>query len=100
MSPKSPNPTHDDGILIVVKGNHCGKYVRWIHHRYHEDNGDKQAIILLAVINKVEGTADMLTEEQFKLGPDSLCIAIEMNEDRKLNANLMNSIQENACKHR
>ena len=100
MLPKSPNLTRDNGILMVVKGNHCGKYVRRIHHRYHEDNGDKQVIILLAVVNKVEGAADMLTGEQFELGPDSLCIAIEMNEDRKLNANLMNSLRENACKHR
>ena len=85
---------------MVVKGNHCGKYVRRIHHRYHEDNGDKQAIILLAVVKKVEVAADTLTGEQFKLDPDSLCIAIETNEDRKLNANLMNSLQENAYKHR
>ena len=68
--------------------------------RYHEDNCDKQAIILLAVVNKVIGVADMLTGEQFKLTPDSLCIAIEMNEDRKLNANLMNSLRKNACKHK
>ena len=98
--PKSPNPTRDNGILMVVKGNHCGKYVRWIHHRYHEDNGNKQVIILLAVINKVEGAADTLTGEQFELGSDSLCIATETNKDRKLNANLMNSLQENAHKHR
>ena len=100
VSPKSPNPTPNNGILMVVKGNHCGKYVRWIHHRYHEVNGDKQAIILLAVVNKVESTADMLTGEQFELGPDSLCIAVETNEDRKLNTNLMNSLRENAHKHR
>ena len=67
VSPKSPNPTCNNSILMVVKGNHCGKYVRRIHHRYHEDNGDKQVIILLAVINKVEGAADMLTGEQFNL---------------------------------
>ena len=77
---------------MVVKGNHCGKYVRQIHHRYHEDNGDKQVIILLAVVNKVEGAADTLKGEQFELGPESLCIAIETNEARKLNANLMNSL--------
>ena len=41
-----------------------------------------------------------LTGEQFELGPDSLCIAVETNEDRKLNANLMNSLLENACKCR
>ena len=79
---------------MVVKGNHCGKYVRRIHHRYHEDNGNKQVIILLAVVNKVEGAADTLTGEQFELGPDSLCIAVETNKDRKLNANLMNSLQQ------
>ena len=100
VSPKSPNPTRDNGILMVVKGNHCGKYVRRIHHRYHEDNGDKQALILLAVVKKVDGAVDMLTGEQFELGPDSLCIAIKTKEDKKLNANLMNSLRENARKRR
>ena len=96
--PKSPNPTRDNGILMVVKGDHCGKYVRRIHHRYHEENGNKQVLILLAVVNKVDGAADTLTGEQLELDPDSLCIAIETNESKKLNANLMNSIRENARK--
>jgi hypothetical protein len=100
VSLKSPNPTRDNGILMVVKGNHCGKYVRRIHHRYHEDNGNKQVLILLAVVKKVDGAADTLTGEQLELGPDSLCIAVETNEDRKLNANLMNSLRENARKRR
>ena len=73
-------------------------YVRQIHHRYHEENGNKQVLILLAVVNKVDGAADTLTEEQLELDPDSLCIAIETNESKKLNANLMNSIRENARK--
>ena len=100
VSPKRPHPTRDNGILMVVEGNHCGKYVRWIHHRHHEDNGNKQTLILMAVVNKVDGAADMLTGEQLKLGPDSLCIAVETNEDKKLNANLMNSLQENARKRK
>ena len=100
VSTKTPNPTRDNGILMVVKGNHCGKYVRQIHHRYHEDNGNKQPIILLAVVKKVDGAADTVTGEQLELGPDSLCIAFETNEDRKLNANLMNSLRENARKRR
>jgi hypothetical protein len=29
---KPPNPTHDNSLLIVIKGKHCGKYVRRIHH--------------------------------------------------------------------
>ena len=28
VSSKSPNPTHNNGLLIVIKGKHCGKYVR------------------------------------------------------------------------
>jgi len=100
VSPKRPNPTRDNGILMVVKGDHCGKYVRRIHHRYHEDNGNKQTLILLAVVNKVDGAADTLTGEQLELGCDSLCLAVETNEDKKLNANLMNSLRENARKRR
>ena len=101
MLPKRPNPTRDNGILMVVNGIHCGKYVRRIHHRYHEDNGNKQALILLAVVKKVDGAVDTLTGEQIELSPDSLCVAVERNEgDRKLNANLMNSLRENARKCR
>ena len=51
--------------------------------------------IILAVVEKVDGAADMLTGEQLKLHPDSLCVAFEENEDKKLNANLMNSLRIN-----
>jgi hypothetical protein len=100
VSSKHPNPTRDNGLLMVVKGDHCGKYVRRIHHTHHEDNGNKQTLILLAVVKKVEGAADILTGEQLELGRDSLCLAYETNEDKKLNANLMNSLRENARKRR
>ena len=100
VTPKSPNPTRDNGLFMVVKGNHCGSFVRRIHHRYHEDNGKKQALILLAVVKKVDGAADTLTGEPVELGPDLLCVAIETNEDRKLNANLMNLLHEKAHKQR
>jgi hypothetical protein len=98
VSTKGPNPTRDNGLLVVVKGEHCGKYVRRVHHRYHEDNGNKRVLIILAVVQKVDGAADTLTGEQFELGPDSLCLAFENNEDRKLNGNLMTSLRENARK--
>jgi hypothetical protein len=100
VSSKSPNPTRDNGLLIVVKGEHCGKYVRRIHHKYHEDNGNKQALILLAVVEKVEGAADTLTGEQLELGPDSLCVAFETDEGKKLNEKLMNSLRDKARKRR
>ena len=100
VSSKSPNPTRDNSLLRVVKGEHCGKYVRRIHHRYIEDNGNKQPLIILAVVEKVDGAADTLTGEQLELGPDSLCPAFETVEDRKLNENLMNSLRANARKRR
>jgi hypothetical protein len=100
VSSKSPNPTRDNGLLMVIRGEHCGKYVRRIHHRYHEDDGSRQALITLAVVKKVDGAADTLTGEQFELGPDSLCLAVETNEDKKLNANLMNLLRENARRRR
>jgi hypothetical protein len=100
VSPKSPNPTRNNGILMVVKGDHCGKYVRRIHHRYHENNGHRRALILLAVVEKMDGAADTLTGEQLELDSDSLCIAVETNEEKKLNENLMNSLRCNARKGR
>jgi hypothetical protein len=100
VTPKSPNPTRDNGLLMVIKGSRCGSYVRRIHHRYHEYNGEKQVLILLAVVKKVDGAADTLTGEEVELGPDSLCVAVETNGDKKLNANLMNLLRENARKRR
>jgi hypothetical protein len=48
----------------------------------------------------VDGAADTLTGEQLKLDPDLLCLAFETTEDKKLNANLMNSFRKNAHKLR
>ena len=100
VSSRSPNPTRDNGLLVVVEGEHCGKFVRRIHHRYYEENGNKQALIMLAVIKKVDGAPDILTGERLELGPDSLCLASETSEGKNLNANLMNSLRENARKRR
>jgi hypothetical protein len=100
VSSISPNPTRDNGLLMVVKGDHCGKYARRIHHRYHEDNGNKQAIIILAVIEKVDGAADTLTGEQLELGPDSLCLAFETSEAKKFNMDLMKTLRDIARKRR
>ena len=85
---------------MVIKGEHCSKYVRQVHHRYQEDNAKNQVLIILAVVKRVGGAVDTLTGEQFKLNPDLLFLAFETNKDKKLNANLMNSLRENACKHR
>jgi hypothetical protein len=55
---------------------------------------------MLAVVKKVDGAPDILTGERLELGPDSLCLAFETSEEKKWNANLMNSLRENARKRR
>ena len=96
VSLRRPNPTRDNGLLVVVEGEHCGKRVRRIHHRYSEENGNKQVLIMLAVVEKVGGAPDILTGEQLELCVDSLCLASETKEEKKLNANLMSSLRESA----
>jgi hypothetical protein len=32
ISPKHSNPTHNNGLLVVIEDNHCGKYICQIHH--------------------------------------------------------------------
>jgi hypothetical protein len=32
VSPKHPNLTHDNGLLVVIDGEHCGKNICQIHH--------------------------------------------------------------------
>ena len=47
---------------------------------------------MLAVVEKANGVPVTLTGEQFELGPDLLCIAVETNEEKKFNEYLMNSL--------
>lgn len=100
VSSRSPNPTRDNGLLMVVEGEHCGKHVRRINHRYYEENGNRQALIILAVVEKEDGAPDILTGERLELGPESLCLVSETSEEKKLNATLMNSLREDARKRR
>ena len=94
---KHPNPTRDNGLLVVIKGDHCGKYVRRIHHRY-EANG--KAIVLLAVVSREAGSMDRLTGEELGLDVFHLCVCEESKEHKKLNSSLMDQLREEARKTR
>jgi hypothetical protein len=96
VSLKHPNPTRDNGLLVVVKGEHCGKYVRRIHHRYDQET----AIVILAVVKRTENSVDSLTGEKLELGADHLCEAIETTEDKKRNKSVMTALREQARKTR
>jgi hypothetical protein len=96
VSPKHPHTTRDNGLLVVIKGEHCGKYVQRIHHSYDQET----AIIILGVVKRTENTANSLTEEQLELGVDHLCEAIETKEDKKRNKLVMTTLREEARKIR
>jgi hypothetical protein len=47
VTPKYPNPRHDNSLMIVISGEHCGKYVHRIYHQYE---GGKLTVIV-GVVN-------------------------------------------------
>ena len=94
--PQHPNPKRDNGLLVVIQGEHCGKHVRRIHHRYL----DEQIKIIVAVVNRMEGAADRLTGEQLELDADQLCVSFETTDKKKQNDMLMTALREEARKTR
>jgi hypothetical protein len=92
---KPPNPTRDNGLLIVIKGEHYGKYVRCIHHRY--ENDDRQRPIMqLAVVDRGETGANVLTGEEIELMPEYLVQSFETDDEKQLNTNLMTAQRSQA----
>jgi hypothetical protein len=98
VKPKHPNATRDNGLLVVIKGDHCGKYVRRIHHRY--DGKDGIATVILAVVDRVIGHGDQLTGEQLELDASHLCVCEESKDSKELNRTLMDELREEARKTR
>ena len=96
VSPKHPNPTRDNGLLVVIEGDHRGKYVRRIHHRYK----DGQPIVVLAVIHRMEDGQESLSGERLELSPNELCVGYETKEEKQLNKGLMLDLREQARKTR
>jgi hypothetical protein len=90
VAPKHPSPSYDHGLLMVIQGEHCGKYVRCIAH-LDRSNG---IVIVLAVVNHVPNTADTLTGETLYIAPEHLCKAKEPDNDKKLNKNVMASVRK------
>ena len=98
VTPEYPNSTRSNGLLVVIKGDHCGKYVRWIHHRY--EGGGEVAILNLAVVKRAVGSAESLTGEQLELDKFHLCVCDESKEDRRLGSSLVDGLRLEARKTR
>jgi hypothetical protein len=94
VTAKHPCPQRDKGLLVVIKGEHCGKYVRRIQHR----NENEQAIMILAVMQRENGVADVLSGERLELCPEFLCIASETKEEKKLGNALLAPLRQQSHK--
>jgi hypothetical protein len=85
-----PNVTRDEGLLVVIKGEHCGKYIRRVHFRYGSDN---IPIADLAVVHHTEGAKDSLTGERLELTADNLGSVVEAPSDKALNKGLITALR-------
>ena len=57
VTPTALKATHDNGLLIVIKGEHCGKYVRCLQHRH--ENG--QTYMIVSEVTVANDHVDTLT---------------------------------------
>lgn len=89
VTAKHPCPKRDKSLLVVIKGEHCGKYVRRIRHR----NENEEVIMILAVIQRKSGVADVLADERLELSSEFLCIVSETKEEKKLGNALIASLR-------
>jgi hypothetical protein len=96
VCPKHPNPTRDNGLLVVIEGDHHGKYVRRIHHRYK----DGRPVIMAAVVHRMEDGQESLLGECLEFSPDELCVSHETKEEKQRNDGLMSGLREEARKTR
>jgi len=53
--------------------------------------------MILAVMNRTEGTVDVLTGEQLELDARQICVSIETTQEKKQNETLMTSLHDEAC---
>lgn len=85
VEPKHPSPTHDNGLVMVIKGAHAGKYGRRL---YHSRNNGLLSMILEVVIVQ-DGHKDILTGDILELTADYLCTVDESPKQKKLNGDVM-----------
>jgi hypothetical protein len=75
------NVTRHDGLLVVIKGEHLGKFGRRIHYG-HFSEGRKA---LVAFVNRVSGVQDTLTGEEQHLLADCLASVHEEKAEKDNN---------------
>jgi hypothetical protein len=95
VTPRHPNPTRDNGLLVVIRGDLCSKYVHCIHHHYVNGNRN-HPVMQLAVLDHGDDGIEAIMVDWIKLPPGDLCQAFETEEEKKLNGKLMTTLCDQA----
>jgi len=77
-------------LLVITKGEYCGKLVHQVHFQYDDD---EKPIADLAIVHHSEGAKDSLTGEQLELMADDLGSVAESLSDKALNKDLMTALR-------
>lgn len=80
-----PNPTRHEGLLVVIKGEHTGTFVRRVTHEGKGDN----CLAICRVVTRREGSADQVTATTLKMWAGNLASVVESKEKRTLNRDIL-----------
>jgi hypothetical protein len=76
-----PNVKLHKGLMLVIKGEHIGKFgLRICHHVV-----DKENMALVAIINRSEVSPPALTGEEVRFFADQLAIVEESKDEKEWN---------------
>lgn len=97
ITPKNPDYARDNGLLVVIKGEHTGKYVRRIFHRFDDL---MKPVVMLAVVEGIDNGPQVLSPEQFDLPAAHLCVCDEPKPQRDVGDKIMKDLRDQAGKKR
>lgn len=89
IQPRHPSPTNYNGLVIVIEGEHHGKYLRQLFH----DGYQASALMIGAVVERMDGRCDHITGEEIKISPNSLCGVHETQEEVKRMKKIMEEVR-------
>ncbi|KAF8630585.1 hypothetical protein AX17_005397, partial [Amanita inopinata Kibby_2008] len=80
-----PNPTRHEGLLVVIKGEYMGTFLRRVTH---EGKGD-DCLADCRVVTRREGSPDEMTTTTLKFRAGDLACVAETKEERALNRDVL-----------
>jgi len=96
VHPKHPNPTRDNGLCVVMEGEHCGKYVRRL---YFQKSGGENHMRVVVVLRKGAKEANEIGSppEIHVFAPGILCMCDETADERKGSDRLLEDLRKAAA---